>query len=143
MTYFPHIVCLRGDALLLWSSVVTDVLIALAYYAIPFVFMRLRLAGHLSLDSALTPIWTALQWFILSCGTGHLVDAANVWLAWYWLKVTVNVLTVASSSVAVVIFVRHGQRVGRLLITRRQLADKIESLHEKLNVNLLLPGELI
>lgn len=130
-SYFPHFVCLRGDVALISWSVITDVLIGLAYYAIPFVIFHLRKAGRLTLDSELETIWESLQWFILACGTGHMVDAANVWQAAYWIKVGVNVLTVLTSIRAAWVFQKHGVRFAKLIRVRKDLAANLRSLHEE------------
>lgn len=131
MTYFPHIVCLRGDAALVINSALTDILIALAYYAIPVAIATLRMRRSLTLDPTLGAIWGALQIFIMSCGTGHAVDAANLWLAQYWLKIVVNYATVLSSLWAVVVILRHGQQLALLLRTRKALAESLHSMHEE------------
>lgn len=131
MSYFPHMVCLRGDAALIGWSVATDVLIGLAYYAIPFVILYLRRAGRLTLDPDLETIWASLQWFILSCGTGHMVDAMNIWQGAYWLKVGINVVTVLTSTSAAWIFCKHGSRFAKLILVRRELAANLKSLHEE------------
>ena len=78
----PHGYCLSWSPLLLWLHVASDLLIALAYYAIPLIlvyFIRQR--------KDLPYPWLVVMFagFIVACGTTHLLSAITVWIPMYWL----------------------------------------------------------
>lgn len=95
----PHGYCLNWGSSLLWTTVVSDVIIALAYYSIPIslvYFVRQR--------RDLPYPWLFLMFgiFILACGTTHLVSVLTIWLPAYWLDAWVKVFTAGVSVTAAV-----------------------------------------
>ncbi|MGZ5007907.1 MAG: EAL domain-containing protein, partial [Methylobacter sp.] len=78
----PHGYCLSWSPLLLWLSVISDVLITLAYYSIP-----LTLVYFLRQRKDLPYPWLLVMFagFIVACGTTHLLSAITVWIPLYWL----------------------------------------------------------
>jgi signal transduction histidine kinase/CheY-like chemotaxis protein len=90
----PHGMCFLWDPLVLWLHVVSDSLIAAAYYAIPvllFYFYRHRR------DIPFNWIFVAFGMFILACGTTHLLAAVTVWHPVYRLEAVVKALTALAS----------------------------------------------
>ena len=80
----PHGYCLAWSPLLLWLSVISDLLITLAYYSIPltiiyFLYKRKYKESHYNWIGVLFAI------FILACGTTHLLSAITIWIPLYWL----------------------------------------------------------
>ncbi|MGZ5027432.1 MAG: PAS domain S-box protein, partial [Methylobacter sp.] len=94
----PHGYCLSWSPLLLWLSVISDVLITLAYYSIP-----LTLVYFLRQRKDLPYPWLLVMFagFIVACGTTHLLSAITVWIPLYWLdglfKAITAVLSVATA----------------------------------------------
>jgi PAS domain S-box-containing protein len=78
----PHGYCLAWSPLLLWLTVISDLLITLAYYSIPFTilyFLYQRKESHYN--------WIGVLFatFILACGTTHLLSTITIWIPLYWL----------------------------------------------------------
>jgi len=74
--------------------VISDSLIAAAYYAIPFLmfsFMRKRR------DVGFKGIFVAFAVFILACGTTHLMGAVTVWNPLYHLEGVIKAITALAS----------------------------------------------
>ncbi len=75
-TYLPHAVCLDyGPAL--WLHAVSDGIIALAYYSIPFALVYFALKRE---DLRYRWIFGMFGLFILACGTTHFM---NIWTLFY------------------------------------------------------------
>ena len=92
--FMPHGMCFQWDPGVLWLHVLSDLLIAAAYYAIPmllFYFSRRRR------DIPFNWIFVAFAGFILACGTTHLLGAITVWHPIYRLEVAVKALTALAS----------------------------------------------
>ena len=88
--FMPHGMCFMWDPGVLWLHVISDVLIAAAYYAIPvllYYFTRRRR------DIGFHGIFVAFALFILACGTTHLLSAVTVWHPIYRLDGVVKGLT--------------------------------------------------
>jgi PAS domain S-box-containing protein len=80
----PHGYCLAWSPLLLWLTVISDLLITLAYYSIPltilyFLYKRKCKQSHYN--------WIGVLFatFILACGTTHLLSTITIWIPLYWL----------------------------------------------------------
>jgi PAS domain S-box-containing protein len=92
--FLPHGTCYLWNPAVLWLNVISDLIIAAAYYAIPgllFVFVRKRR------DFAFNWIVAAFAVFILACGTTHLLGVWTVWHATYRLDAVVKAITAAAS----------------------------------------------
>ena len=92
----PHGVCLLWDGSLLLLHVISDSIIALAYFSIPIaliVFVRKRK------DLAFSWIFLLFAAFIVACGTTHLMAIFMIWTPAYWLDGTVKALTATISLV--------------------------------------------
>src|SRR5438128_12009730 len=92
--FLPHGWCYRWDSGLIWLHTVSDLLIAIAYYLIPFVLIYIvRRRGDLVYP------WMFLLFgtFILACGTTHVMGVLTVWQPWYRLEGLIKVLTAVAS----------------------------------------------
>ncbi|MBD2342872.1 sensor histidine kinase [Anabaena subtropica] len=88
--FIPHGHCYLWKPGLVWLNIISDSLIALAYYSIPislvyFVQKRddLPFKGILLLFGA----------FIVSCGTTHLMEIWTLWHPTYWLSGSLKAIT--------------------------------------------------
>jgi two-component system, chemotaxis family, sensor kinase Cph1 len=89
--FLPHGICFLRKPDLIWLHVISDAIIALAYFMIPVVlvyFMR-RIRTRISFDWAIA-LFAA---FIVLCGTGHILDIVTVWHPIYYLQGWVRALT--------------------------------------------------
>jgi protein-histidine pros-kinase len=92
--FLPHGTCYLWNPGVLWLNVISDLVIALAYYAIPvllFWFVRKRR------DFGFSWILVAFAAFILACGTTHLLGAWTVWHATYRLDGAIKAVTALAS----------------------------------------------
>ncbi len=132
----PHGECYLWTPGLIMLHVVSDALIALAYYSIPvalvyFVYRRADLP------------FGALFWmfgvFIVACGTTHVLSIYEIWHGAYWLSGTVKAITALASVATAVVLVPVIPAALKLkspaeldAINRRltkSLAEKEELLH--------------
>ncbi|HEY2546684.1 MAG TPA: PAS domain S-box protein [Candidatus Acidoferrum sp.] len=90
----PHGFCYQWNSGLVWLNVLSDSLIAVAYFTIPVTlvwFIRKRRDVPFGWMFALFGV------FIVACGTTHLMEVWNLWHAQYWLAGAIKVLTAAAS----------------------------------------------
>ncbi|MEA5496359.1 response regulator [Limnoraphis robusta] len=81
--YMPHGSCYLWQSPLIWLHIISDFLIAIAYFSIPamliyFVYQRR--------DIPFNRVFILFGVFIISCGLGHLLDIWTLWHPAYWLS---------------------------------------------------------
>lgn len=92
--YSPHGYCLLWQPELIWTHVISNALIAVAYFSIPFALIRfVRQRPDITFGWM---IWLFAM-FILACGTSHLMAIWNLWHGDYGLEVVVMAITAAAS----------------------------------------------
>ncbi len=99
----PHGFCYQWNTGLVWLNVASDLLTALAYFAIPIIlllFIRRRKDLPFSWMFALFGI------FIIACGTTHLMEVWNLWHANYWLAGAIKAITAVASICTAILLVR-------------------------------------
>src|ERR1700733_12229216 len=92
--YIPHGVCLLWEPGLLWLHVLSDAVIAFAYYTIPFALIYFISRRQ---DLAFRGIFLLTGIFILACGTTHVMGVVTLWYPDYWLDGIIKLLTAAVS----------------------------------------------
>jgi two-component system, sensor histidine kinase and response regulator len=81
--YIPHGHCYLWQTPLVWLHVVSDALVAVAYFSIPAMliyFVRKRE------DIPFSRVFLLFGAFIVLCGTGHLLDIWTLWHPAYWVS---------------------------------------------------------
>jgi PAS domain S-box-containing protein len=122
--YLPHGYCITWRPELLWSMVVSDGLIALAYFSIPLALWRFV---HLRRDVPLKGIVTLFCLFIFACGVTHVMDVWTVWQPDYgWQALSKMVTAAVSIGTAIVLWPLLSKAVAIPTIT--QLKTVISSL---------------
>jgi signal transduction histidine kinase len=122
--FLPHGHCYMWSPGVLWMNVVADILIAMAYFTIPFALLYIaRRRRDLPFD------WLVVCFgiFIVACGLTHVMDVWNVWHANYWIEGLVKLLTAAASVPTAILLWRFLPGI-LLLPSQRQLRDANESL---------------
>ncbi len=92
--FMPHGHCFLWEPSILWTHVISDALIALAYYSIPFVLVYFARKRP---DMPFRHILVLFGAFILLCGTTHVI---SIWVLWhpdYGVEGIVKALTAATS----------------------------------------------
>ncbi|MBR8826563.1 MAG: response regulator [Gomphosphaeria aponina SAG 52.96 = DSM 107014] len=88
--YMPHGSCYLWQSKLIWLYVVSDFLIGFAYFSIPA--MLIYFVSKRS-DVPFSNIFLLFGAFIVSCGTGHLLEIWTLWHPAYWLTGLEKALT--------------------------------------------------
>ncbi len=79
----PHGNCYLWQTPLIWLHVVSDFLIAVAYFSIPAMLIYFVIKRP---DIKFVGIFYLFGAFIVLCGTGHLLDIWTLWHPAYWLS---------------------------------------------------------
>ena len=101
--FMPHGYCYLWNTPLVWLHVISDSLIALAYFSIPITlvyFIRKRR------DLPFNWMFVCFGVFILACGATHAMEVWTLWRATYWLSGAVKALTAFVSVPTAVLLVR-------------------------------------
>ena len=101
--FMPHGYCYLWNTRLVWLHVVSDSLIALAYFSIPITlvhFIRKRR------DLPFNWMFVCFGVFILACGTTHAMEVWTLWHASYWLSGAVKAVTALVSVPTAILLVR-------------------------------------
>lgn len=88
--FIPHGHCYLWKPGLVWLHLLSDSLIAIAYYSIPitlFYFVRRRQ------DLPFSWIFLLFATFIISCGTTHILEVWTLWYPTYWISGAVKAFT--------------------------------------------------
>ncbi|WP_432383436.1 ATP-binding protein [Duganella sp. P38] len=102
-SFMPHGHCFLWIPSILWTSVISDALIALAYLTIPIslvYFIRKRR------DMPFDWMFIAFGVFIPACGATHIADIWVVWNPDYVMSATLKAITAAASVVTAIAMVR-------------------------------------
>jgi len=126
--FMPHGMCYRWDPAVLWLNVISDGLIAAAYYAIPFVLFYFTKRRR---DLAFNWIFVAFGLFILACGSTHLMAAITVWDPRYRLEGVIKAVTAVASLTTL-----------GILIPLMPMLIRLPSPEELERVNRSLEGEI-
>ncbi len=75
--FMPHGYCYLWNTNLIRLTVITDSLVALAYYSIPVALFLLATKKKETIP--VRPIFMLFGFFILFCGGGHALDILSIW----------------------------------------------------------------
>lgn len=128
--YLPHGFCIAWNPQLLAMHVISDLLIAIAYFSIPIgiVYVARRRP-----DAELQPIYYLFAAFILACGVTHVMGILTLWVPLYYTQGITKIIT-ALVSVATAIYLlpklKHIMALpalGKLTQINSALAEEIVS----------------
>lgn len=88
--FIPHGHCYLWKPELLGLNIISDSVIALAYYSIPIMLINLVYKRP---DLPFNRVFLLFGAFIMSCGTGHLMAVWTLWYPDYWLSGFVKATT--------------------------------------------------
>lgn len=130
-TLLPHGYCIKWTPELLWLYVVSDGLIALAYYSIPF---ALAYFAWKRKDLHFRSIFLLFAAFILACGTTHLFGIVVLWNPIYWVDASMKAVTAVISvitAIALVYLIPQALKLPSPAQLAKEVNDKLEA-YEKL-----------
>lgn len=98
----PHGYCLFWDPALIWTHVISDALIELAYFSIPLVLGRF-LAQRRDVEFGWV-VWLFAA-FIMACGVTHFMSIVVLWIPAYGIEGLIKLATaVVSVATAIVLW---------------------------------------
>jgi hypothetical protein len=92
--FSPHGICLLWEPELIWLHVVSDALIALAYFSIPFALAIFVLKRR---DLRFGWVYWSFGIFIMACGLTHVLSIYTLWVPVYGIEGLVKAATAAAS----------------------------------------------
>ncbi|HEX8055037.1 MAG TPA: ATP-binding protein [Novosphingobium sp.] len=95
----PHGYCLLWQPSLIWTHVVSDAIIAAAYFSIPLVLATF-LARRRDIEFGWVVVLFAV--FILACGTTHIMSILVLWVPVYGIEALIKIITAVASLVTAV-----------------------------------------
>jgi signal transduction histidine kinase len=122
--FLPHGHSDMGSPGILWMHVIADLLVAAAYFAVPFVLLYVARRRR---DLPSNRLLIAFGIFVVLCGVDRLVAVWNLWHAAYWLEGVVKVLTALAVIPTAILLWRSLPSILSVP-SRRQLHDANESL---------------
>ena len=87
--FLPHGFCYLWDAPLLWTHLVADLLIGVAYVVIAVTLAHL--VHRVRRDIPFSAVFVAFGVFIVACGLTHFMEVWTLWEPRYWLSAAVKV----------------------------------------------------
>lgn len=102
-TFQPHGFCYAWNTRLVWLHVLSDLLIAGAYFTIPVVLLWCFRKRR---DIPFSWMFLLFGAFIVACGATHALEIWNLWHAQYWFAGAVKALTAATSVGTAVLLTR-------------------------------------
>src|SRR5690242_660264 len=99
--FMPHGHCYFWRPDVLWLNVLSDAVIALAYYSIPLVLLYFVLKRK---DIPFNWMFLMFGLFIFLCGTTHVMNIITVWVPTYRLDGVIKLLTAIASIMTVIDF---------------------------------------
>ncbi len=123
--FMPHGYCYLWKPGLVWLHVVSDALIALAYFSIPVTLMYFIRKRR---DLPFNWMFLCFGIFILACGTTHAMEVWTLWHGTYWLSGAIKVVTAMTSVPTAMLLV---QLVPQALALPSPKAMKLEIAERK------------
>lgn len=101
--FMPHGMCYLWQPGILSLHVISDALITLAYFSIPFTLLYFV---HARKDLQFNRMFVCFAVFIVACGTTHLLEIWVIWYPAYWLSGIVKAITAVASVPTAILLVR-------------------------------------
>jgi len=134
----PHGFCYQWNTGLVWLHVASDLLIALAYFAIPLILLRFIRKRK---DLPFSWMFGLFGVFIIACGMTHLMEVWNLWHAQYWLSGVIKAITAAASLLTAGLLFHIVPQALKIPSTR-QWEQANEALQKEVNERRALELEL-
>ncbi len=125
-SFVPHGYCLLWNARLIWLTVLSDAVVALSYYSIPFALFLVAARRREHVPQR--PLLLLFGLFILFCGGGHAIDILSIWRPIYWTKAWWNVGTALFSGLTALIIIPRSLSFLKLPETKKKLERETLSL---------------
>ncbi|MBD2180106.1 PAS domain S-box protein [Planktothrix sp. FACHB-1355] len=126
--FIPHGHCYLWKPGLVWLHIISDSLIAVAYYSIPLMLVYFVQQRR---DLPFDWIFLLFGTFIIACGTTHVIEVWTLWHPHYWISGLVKALTASVSLYTAIMLVNLIPKAlalpspAELEITNRKLEMEI------------------
>lgn len=123
----PHGFCIKWTPELLWLYVVSDGLIVLAYYSIPFTLAYFVWKRK---DLQFRWIFMLFSAFILACGTTHLLGIVILWNPIYWIDASMKAITAVVSvitSISLVLLMPKALKLPSPAQLEKEVQERLEA----------------
>jgi PAS domain S-box-containing protein len=127
--FMPHGYCYLWNSNLIGLTVITDSLVAIAYYSIPVA--HFLLASKKKETIPFRPLFMLFGLFILFCGGGHAIDILSIWKPVYWLKGWWNAGTAATSLWTAIVLIPRVVEIVKLPGTAERLQQETAILQQQ------------
>ena len=133
----PHGFCYMWDPRIVWLHVISDSLIAVAYYCIPIILIYfIRKNRSLPFNK----IFWMFGIFILACGTTHVMEIWNIWHATYFVA---GLLKAGTAAVSVLTAAMLIPLVPKAMLLPNLVRSQQEDLTRRLRAEAALQENLI
>lgn len=128
--YLPHGFCIAWNPQLLAMHVISDLLIAIAYFSIPIGIVYVAKKRP---DAELQPIYYLFAAFILACGVTHVMGILTLWIPLYYTQGITKIVTALVSVVTAIYLLPKLKHImalpdlGKLTQINTALAQEIVS----------------
>jgi PAS domain S-box-containing protein len=146
-SFIPHGHCYLWQSELVWLHILSDSLIALAYYSIPITLVYFAQKRK---DLPFDWIFFLFSAFIISCGTTHLMEVWTLWHPTYWLSGALKAFTAIISLYTAIALVKlmpqalaipspaqlstANRELTQQIRDRQQAEDRVRQLNQTLEV---------
>ena len=130
--FMPHGHCYLWVPALLWTNIISDALIALAYLSIPITLVYFIYKRR---DIPFDWMFAAFGVFILACGSTHVMDIWTIWHPDYWLSAMIKAITAIASVITAVLLFRLVPKA--LLIPSPQQLTRVNQKLKEAQVELV------
>lgn len=115
--FMPHGYCFLWQPDILWMHVISDAIIVMAYYSIPFILLYMLRKKKTGQYRWVLAMFSA---FIFLCGTTHLLAAISIWKPLYYIEGLVKVATAGASIATAIMLFPFVPRFVELLNQREE-----------------------
>jgi signal transduction histidine kinase len=120
--FLPHGYCYLWDKPLLWTHLLSDLLIGLSYVTISAsLIVLLHRIRH---DIPFNFLFIAFGTFIIACGMTHFMEVWTLWQPYYWLAGSVKVVTAAASVTTAIVMPFMVPRVQTTIREAKQSRER-------------------
>ncbi|MDB5257423.1 MAG: evgS [Chitinophagaceae bacterium] len=133
-SFMPHGHCYFWQPEIVWSHAISDAIIAISYFMIPYALVKLIRKRP---DMKYKNMFLLFGIFIVACGTTHILSIINIWTPLYRLDALVKIITALASLPTAIILIRiipEAIKIPSLAVweqMNQSLKEQIASLKEK------------
>ena len=123
--FMPHGHCYLWTPELLWTYLIADATIGLAYFSIPIALMYFVRKRN---DVQFNWVFVTFSLFIFACGATHFISIWTIWHPDYWLDAVMKAVTAVASIITAVLLWPRIPRALQLPTTLqlRKVIDQLE-----------------